>query len=62
MTRTRLLTGIVLAVSTAGFHLLSSSHALGSPDPLAGAKTLLFLISGIGAIWLIDRLERRGRE
>ena len=49
----------VIAVACALYYLVGASHLLGTPDPLMGTKTVLFLISSVVVFALVEWLNRR---
>ena len=49
----------IIIVTTGLFYVLGQSELLGTPDPLIGRKTILLLISSVGAFGIVEWLNRR---
>ncbi|GEM_PF-3997517 len=62
MNRSHLIAGAAIALAGLSYYWVGSSRLLGSPDPLMGTKTLLFVISAVGMVWFVNWLNRRDEQ
>lgn len=59
MNRSHIIAGAAIALAGLLYYWAGSSRLLGSPDPLMGTKTALYLISAVGVVWFVNWLNRK---
>ncbi len=62
MSRSHILAGAAIALAGLLYYWAGSSRLLGSPDPLTGTKTILFLVSAAGVVRFVNGLNRRDEQ
>ena len=59
MNRCHFAAGAAIVLAGILYDAAGTSRLFGSPDPLIGTKTVLYLLSGAGAIGFVAWLNRR---